>query len=272
MKRWTPIALAVGLVALSSEGMARAESRECTAAAETGQVLRNSGKLVQAKERLLVCMKSCPAVVQNDCGQWLHEIEQRLPSIVVRATDPSGKEVTDVRVVVDGAPLASRLDGIAVPIDPGLRKMTFEREGFAPVSEDLTIREGEKARPVVVRFKELARAKTTPARADERGIPTTTFVLGGVGLVGLGMFTVYHLSAKSDLDAMRETCAPRCAADEADKVETKIAVSNVALGVGIAALAGAALVWILEGRSTSASAKVGASPSFDPRAPLRLRF
>lgn len=271
MKRATFVWSVVAATAFAP--LARAESRECTAAAEAGQTLRNSGKLVQARERLLACMKGCPAVVQNDCGQWLHDVEQRLPSIVIRATDPAGKEITDVRVTVDGTQVATRLDGLALPIDPGLRKLAFEHEGLPTVTEELTVREGEKARSVVVRFKEVPKEKpATPVLRTESRIPTSSFILGGVGVVGLGMFTIYHLSAKSDLDGLRETCAPRCAQEEVDKVDTKIFVSNLALGIGIAAIAGAVLVWLVDGKTTVATTKTGSTSLVDPRAPLRIRF
>lgn len=265
------VALTLFAAAISWAPVARAESRECTAAAEAAQTLRNSGKLVQARERLLACMKGCPTVVQNDCGQWLHDVEQRLPSIVVRATDPAGKEITDVRVTVDGTVLATRLDGLAIPVDPGARKLVFEHEGLPAVTEEVTIREGEKARAVMARFKEQPKELLAAPSRTERRIPTSSFILGGVGIVGLGMFTVYHLSAKSDLDGLRDTCAPRCAQDEVDKVDTKIFVSNFALGIGIAAIAGAVLVWLVDGKTTVAT-KTGSTSLVDPRAPLRFRF
>jgi hypothetical protein len=250
-------------------GVARAESRECAAAAEAGQLLRNSGKLVQARDQLLTCMKVCPRLVQNDCGPWLHDVEARLASIVIRATDPSGREITDVRVMVDGTALTSRLDGLAVPVDPGVRKLTFEHDGHPTIVQDVTIREGEKARAITVRFEDPPVAKPEPPPYPphrEARLPTSAIILGGVGVVGMGLFTVYHVSAKNDLDTLREGCAPRCPESEVEAVDRKIFVSNVALGVGIAALAAAVVVWIVEGRAGSPGSTAASRNS------LLLRF
>jgi hypothetical protein len=217
---------------------AEQKTRECTAAAESGQVLRNSGKLVQAKEQLALCMKLCPSIVKNDCGPWLNDVEARAASIVVRARDPSGREVTDVRVTVDGNVVATRIEALAIPIDPGARHLKFDRAGFPTAEQDLVVREGEKARTVEVRF-------TEPTRPAQDGtFPVAPVVLGGVGVAALGVFGIYYFSAKGDLDDMRATCAPRCTQDAVDAVDTKIFVSNLSLGIGLTALVAAAFVYL----------------------------
>lgn len=234
------------------------KTRECAAAAESAQLLRNSGKLLQAKEQLLTCAKSCPPVVQVDCGQWLTDVDARLPSVVVRARDGKGREVTNVHVMIDGVVQTTRLDGIAIPIDPGTRRFVFDRVGSPTVEENATIREGEKARRIDVVFAD--------AREPERRFPTSAIVLGGVGVLALGSFAVYHFSAKSDLDTLRSECAPRCPEEQVDAVDRKIFVANVSLGIGIAAILGAAFVFFVDGPSSS-SKTTGRGQS-----PFLLRF
>lgn len=258
----------VAALALALARPARADTaNECTAAAESAQTLRNAGKLVQAQAQLLTCMKTCPRLVQTDCGQWLHDVEMRIASVVVRATDARGTDVLNVRVSMDGTLLMRRLDGLAAPIDPGVHRFVFEREGSATVTQDVTIREGEKARTISVTLPDPpAQKREPPVREVRPLVPTSSIVLGALGVVGLGTFVVYHLSAKSDIDAMRSECAPRCPADGVDSLDRKILVSNIALGVGATALAGAILVFLFEGGSRSSTTTATA------RAPFAVSF
>jgi hypothetical protein len=172
----------------------------------------------------------------------------RIASVVVRATDARGTDVLNVRVTMDGALLMHRLDGLAAPVDPGVHRFVFERDGSTTVTQDVTIREGEKARTIAVTLPDPPTPKReAPVRESKPLFPTSSLVLGGLGVVGVGTFVVYHLSAKSDLDAMRSECAPRCPADGVDTLDRKILVSNIALGAGATALAGAILVFVFEG-------------------------
>ena len=263
--------LALLTFALALPRTAHADStNECAAAAESAQLLRNASKLVQARAQLLICMKACPRLVQNDCGQWLHDVEARVASVVVRATDARGAEVSNVRVSMDGTILMSRLDGLAAPVDPGVHRFVFEREGNPTVVEDVTIREGEKARSISVKLPDAPtpRAAAPPPREVRPLFPTSSIVLGAIGAVGLGTFAVYHLSAKSDLDAMRTECAPSCPADAVDTLDQKIFVSNVALGVGASALAGALIVFLVDGGWRSS----GKATTGSVKSPFVLRF
>jgi len=268
MRHGTGAVLAALTIAVS--GPARADkTNECTAAAEAAQTLRNAGKLVQAQAQLLTCMKTCPRLVQTDCGQWLHDVEMRIASVVVRATDARGADVLNVRVTMDGAVLVNRLDGLAAPVDPGVHRFVFERDGSVTVTQDVTIREGEKARTISVTLPDPPTPKREqPVREPRRLFPTSSLVLGALGAVGLGTFAVYHLSAKSDLDAMRSECAPRCPADGVDTLDQKILVSNIALGVGATALASAVLVFVFEGGWRSSTAPTAAKA----KAPFVVSF
>lgn len=265
-------ALAV-VVALLAPRVARAEhsTNECTAAAESAQLLRNAGKLVQSRAQLLVCMKTCPRIVQNDCGQWLHDVDARIASVVVRATDARGQDVSNVRVSMDGTVLMSRLDGLAAQVDPGVHRFVFEREGNPTVVEDVTIREGEKARTIAVKLPDPPKAHVEVAPTPARPLfPVSSIVLGVVGVAGMGVFTAYHVSASSDLDAMRAECAPNCPPGAVDTLDQKIFVSNVALGVGASALAGAILVFLFDGGWRTSSSPAPTSGS--ARRPFVVRF
>src|SRR5437868_3814423 len=128
-RRWA-LAMATGtaLTTLLSPSISRAadkvEKKECVAAYEEGQRSRKEGKLSEARERLLVCAQDgCPAVVRRDCTQWVGESELSTPAVVLEAVGDGGRDLTEVRVSVDGKPVA--VDGKAVSLNSGPHVVQF---------------------------------------------------------------------------------------------------------------------------------------------------
>jgi hypothetical protein len=175
-----------------------------------------------------------------------------MPSITPRARDSQGNDQTDVRVLEGGKVLAEKLDGRAIPIDPGPRRLRFERAGSPPVEQTIVVREGEKARPIDVVFA--APPAASPPLADPSGggggggfrIPAVAWVLVGVSAVGAGGLAFFGVRAKNEVDDMRSTCAPNCDADRVDAAKRDSIIANISLGVGAAALAGALVVVIVD--------------------------
>jgi hypothetical protein len=89
-------------------------------------------------------------MVRDDCVKRLDELEKAQPSIVFDVKDPKGADIIDVRVSVDGQPLADHLDGAALKVDPGVHTFTFEVAGQLPVQNKMLVREGEAGRHEVV--------------------------------------------------------------------------------------------------------------------------
>ena len=76
----------------------------CFDAYPEAQKHRKAGKLRAAQKELVICSQdACPAAVRRDCAQWLGEVTGELPSVLVVATDPEGKDTAAVRVTVDGS-------------------------------------------------------------------------------------------------------------------------------------------------------------------------
>ncbi len=142
--------VATMLLAASQSGTAWAagmkpDKLECIAADTDGQALRLTGNLLRARKRLAVCAAaSCPSVVREDCAQRIAEIEAAQPSVVFAATNGHGRPLVAVRVTVDGTQIADRLDGRALPVDPGEHLFVFEALGRVPAQMRLTLKEGEK--------------------------------------------------------------------------------------------------------------------------------
>ena len=185
----------------------------CAAAAEESQSLRQAGKLVDAREKAVLCGRSsCPASVQRDCAVGLTEIELSLPSVVIRAVDAAGKDVADVQVSVDDKVVRDRLDGRPLVLDPGEHVFTYVSPGAPPVKETLLVRRGEKERLVTVTLARGA-VKAKPATDEEpedrfaQIIPPASWALGIGGLVAGGFGALMWSTGKADHADMEASCA-----------------------------------------------------------------
>jgi hypothetical protein len=246
--------VAVCLPLLAASQVARADTaEECVAASDKSQLLRDQRKYVEARVQLLRCSaEKCPLVVRKDCARWFDEVEARLPGVVVSVRDPDGHDVFDVNVYIDGKLVSQRLDGKALPVDPGPHVFRYEARGASPVEEQVLVREGEASRLLTVNLVRTKPQPTVeqppPPRHEEerspRRIPLSSIALTGVGLLGIGGFAFFASEAKSNRDDLRATCGTTqsCAQSDVDGVHRDLIIANVALGVGVIALASAA--WI----------------------------
>jgi len=253
--------LRAGLVAAAFGAANAAEAADevqaCVRAYEQAQALKADGKFLRAREQLLVCARgACPALVKRDCVAWMEEVEPRIPSVVLAARDPSGADLTDVTVVVDGEPVASRLDGKELYIDPGLHRFTLYASDGRTAERDVLARVGEKARPLTF---ELGPARAPP---EERAPPPPflAYVLGGVGLTGLATFGVFATIGKVDEQKLRDQgCSPNCSKDDTDAVKRKYLVGDIGLALGVVSLAVAAYLYFSR-PSRRAAARVFVTP------------
>jgi len=268
------------------------DKETCVNAAEAGQRLRNEHKLVASREQLLVCASTeCPGIVSQDCTSWLGQVERSLASIVVTARDGRGQPVVDARVVVDGAALVVRTPTAPIELDPGPHVVRCERAGFAPAEQRVSLDEGERGHAVVCEMPSPVTAApapsatslpTTPGAREGPGsagtaftagppsgaevgrpprggggIPWPSWVLGGVGIAALGSFAFFGLSGQSDQNQAEAPggCAPNCHASQVDPIRTKFAIADVSLGVGIVALAAAAIVAVVHSSSEQGASR-----------------
>jgi hypothetical protein len=279
--RSTALALAVAGSALAPRALAQGSDdpikQACVADYDETQTLRQRGSLRSARDKALACsQEQCPAIVKKDCAQWLGEIDAALPRVSFAVKDASGQDTLAARVFMDGQPLLPKLDGSATAVDPGERTFRVEIDGKPPQEQRVIIREGEKGRVLEFSFADGA---ATPGGEESRpfqgdgassGIPTASWVLGGVGLVGVGLFATFGaigLSEKSDAEDPSGGCAPSCSDDEVSSIRTKFLVADISLGVGIAALGAAVIVAVVAGgdeaEATAAAPalSVGAAPT-----------
>jgi hypothetical protein len=268
-----PCAAAIVLVLFSAAAAVTAhggpkgtgDKEACVAAFAKGQELEKAGKLVESRAELVTCGRDvCPDVVRRDCLQVLQSVEASTPSIVPGARDAAGNDVVDARLSLDGAVLATKLDGSAIPVNPGPHALRFEKAGAAPVERQVVVRVGEKNRVVTVDFAANKPAATAPEpsgtaappgvstaapaspETPARPTPIGPLVLGALGLVSIGAFAALGVKGKDDLAGLRATCGEThsCEPADVDAVKAELIAADVSLGVGVLAL-GAATIWLV---------------------------
>lgn len=235
--------LAATTVFMVAETVARADDREqCATAADQAQQLRDEGKYRRAREQLLVCARDvCPAPIKRDCLDWLTQVETTAPTVVFGAKEGT-KDLSDVKVSVDGVAVTDRLDGKPVQMDLGKHAVKFEYQGQTK-EEDVIIGAGQKNRNVTVVFGAVAAAPGGtppggPAGGDtsKQGSIVPALVVGGIGVVAIGSFAIFGLGGKSDVSHLEDTCKPHCAQSDVDSARTKLIIADISLGVGVVAL------------------------------------
>lgn len=233
--------LVVGIAMLPGQQARAADAKaQCIAAYEQGQKLKQESKLSEARKQLLVCIRDvCPDALSHECEQWLKEVDGAMPSVVFAAKGPKGTDVTDVRVTVDGKVVTEKLDGKAIPMDPGDHTFKFEYGDAPPIEQSVLVREGEKLRAINVNFggggSDPGPGTPKPEPGAVHSTPAMAYVLGGLGIVALGSFTYFGLTGKSKADDL-QSCKPYCDKSEVDATRTKLIVADVSLGVGLVSL------------------------------------
>jgi hypothetical protein len=249
------VRLAFALAALLVPAIVRADTEACVAASDAGQKLRDEGHLRAAREKLTTCAaEECPSPVRGDCVRWLDDVDKRTPSIVIAAT-ASGKDATDVRVSIDGAPVAAHLDGNAILLDPGEHKVRYEHAGDPPQEEAIVLREGEKDRALRVAFGK------PPVLTPPKGPPTLAYTMTGVALgagLGWGAFALTSFLVVQNYDSCKS--APPsggCNVDGHQTVSLTTAVlADVSLGVALIAAGIAIWAYVKHGHKPAPTSAV----------------
>ncbi len=227
------------LVALPAHPQAQPAGQDpCLSAPIDGQQQQRAGKLMQARASYLACSKrTCPKVIVQDCEHWLREVEDALPSVILAARDTAGHDLLDARVSVDGAP-AAPVTALGIPLDPGQHVFVFQRDGSPPVQEVALLRAGEKNREITGIFK----GPGMKPVLTERPIPLSAWVAAGVGVASFAVFGTFGALGVSQRSS--DGCATGCTADQKSSVDTKFVVADVGLGLGVAALGAAVVLYL----------------------------
>ena len=314
-----------------------ASLNRCVAAYRESRENERTSHLRAARDLLIECAKpSCSRVLRQQCINRYIRLDADMPSVVPVVTDRSGAPRVDVEVKVDGAPLASRLDGRAIAVDPGVHEFSFHAGGELLASQKVMIIEGQRNRPIAVsvQAKRSLTATKAPGTSDSKmrteqalapaaaspvtdlgesapgagtaqtsGAPAATgpvaeeapdaandseeapsdlheskvlskphrsvlpYVLASVGVAGIGGFGLLTYWGRQD-NAALDRCTPNCQQSSVDHIHNLYLAADISLGVGIAALGTAAVLW-----ATSSRGNPNAEPASSQKtAAYRLDF
>lgn len=253
--RWAGALALLAITLWPGAGRADPPSKDqCFDSYEQAQRLRKAYKLRASHEQLVTCAAdACPTFVRQDCARWLGEVEASTPTIVVIARHADGGIVDGARATLDGEPLAVTLDGRAVAADPGPHALRCEAAG-ASVETHIVVAEGLKNQPFFVTFGGIVAPdeRPSPAATPRRGLPTATWVLGGVALVGAASFGAFAIAGRTV-----QACAPDCVRSQVDDLRRDYLIADVSWITGLVA-AGAALYIALTAPSSAPASPVAA--------------
>ena len=306
---------------------AKSQRKVCAATYKSALQLEQSARLRQAKELLLSCAKAtCGATIKQRCLSRYQQLDADIPSVVPLVSDENGDPRTDVQVTIDNELLTSRLDGRALPVDPGVHEFSFTVDGAVLATQKIMIVQGQRNRPISIALQKDKRGKRaailssapatsaidakaaldknaiekqdlekperaeTPPRVEkkasaEKSAPEKTesdtdstepppvetkskggpgvvpYVLGSVGIVGLGAGAMLTYWGRKDNDALAQ-CAPDCQQGSVDHIRKMYLASDIALGLGGAALA-TGLIWYIASPPSKEKSRSEASYHFD---------
>lgn len=255
----------------------------CLAAHEEATTLLTQNKPHAAHDKFVVCARSeCPTVVRKECGDQLVAVEKDAPTVALEARDEAGADTTAVKVTMDGSPLAERLTGSAVDVEPGEHVFRFERADGKSIEQKVLVVEGDKNRKVVADFASLVPrpplggGDSRPVTPHEpKKIPVLAYVAGGVGIIGLGGFTLFALTGKGAEKDLASSCNPNCTNDQLSSVKRDYLFADISLVIGVVAAATAViLAWpaLTDGASSTTTASIArrsAAPPWMPRIKVR---
>jgi hypothetical protein len=248
------IVLATAL-SLAWSASARADRLDaCIDAAEASQRLRLDGRLLKAKDKLLVCSSdACPAGIRADCGKWLSELVTAIPSVRLSVVDEKGADVPDARVSLDGEPIEGSPGGKDVPVDPGVHVFRFTWPGGPAVERTVVAQAGDQHHPLPVVLalpgtgEGTERPPPVSPTAPPRGsaLAPIAFTAVGVGVVAVGFASYFWIVGADDRGQLESTCGPThtCSPSSVDSTHAKLVAGDVLgmAGIGIAA-AGVAML------------------------------
>ncbi|AUX48718.1 hypothetical protein SOCE26_102590 [Sorangium cellulosum] len=226
------------------------------------------------------------------------QLEPSLPKLKVEVAAEDKVEGLSVRVA--GKAVDSALLGIAIPVDPGDIAIEASAPGHESWTTTVKVRGGAEETVTVPPLKRTASpppalteapptgaAAPPPAGAEERPGPApgsdkpagsgmnplrvAGLVAGGVGVVGIGLgsfFGVKAITKNSDAEVYcprGDTCDDRRGVTLTEEAKSAATVSNIAIGVGAAALAGGVVLYIVGTRAPSQESRVQVAPLLDAR-------
>lgn len=196
------------------------------------------------------------------------KLESKLSKLTIDI--PAADRVAGLEIKRDGTLLGDGALGTATAVDPGPHTIEATAPDHEPWTTTVEIKPEKDLQTVAIpRLKKIEKPKPPPPPPPPPppGLgptKTTALIVGGVGVVGLGLgafFGARALSLKSDSDTHCDgnTCDPQGFELRTDARAWGNA-STVAIVVGSAAVAGAAVLWFTAGSPEKPKDKASIQP------------
>jgi hypothetical protein len=212
---------------------------ECLERYEAAQVARRERRLLDSRTALRVCSAAaCPSAIRADCVDWLGQVSNSIPSVVVTAR-ARGADVFAVKVFIDGNLATERLTGFALEIDPGPHTFRFESPPWPAIEREILASEGVKDRHIDLEFAPpLPAATALSPRAEPAPfrLQRSDYVFGGIALAGLATLGYFGGTALYDANQYEKSCGSYCDPDQVDQLRTKLLIADIGLSVAVLAL------------------------------------
>jgi hypothetical protein len=170
---------------------------------------------------------------------------------VLSATNAQGAEIRTGTVTLDGKPVEDALGGRAISADPGPHEIEVRASDLS-LHDSIVLREYEKGRRVILAAKRTALPR--PPQESEGGIPTSSWVLGGIGVAAIVPATIFGVMGVNQRSEQK--CDVGCVGEFANGVRTKFLLADVFIGVSIVGIGAAAILWALHGSGSRARSAV----------------
>jgi hypothetical protein len=215
-------------------------------------------------------------------------LESKLAHVTLVTPDglPDGATIT-----INGASLGLASVGVGAPIDPGPVDVVASAAGYVTVHKTARAAAGEglEIKLQLVKDASVQTATSTPSDTTTATVTTTTtstsanentnerprdeaprashglrdagFVLGGLGIAGMGVCATFFALAQTRFDQLKSQCGGACGASYNSQInegQTFQTVGNVALAAGGAAIVTGAIM-IIAGVSTRSPSAVQAT-------------
>jgi len=198
------------------------------------------GRFVRAHETYRKIVKeelpaNAPRAFRDARANALEEIatiEARLASVKVVVT---GKAADTAVVWMDGHKLAAAMNGVPVPIDPGVHAFKARTRELESAEVPLTVAEGAKGNVTLdlripLKVSEIPKTDDDPstsvgkppARVEPSGKPglrTAAFVSFGVAGIGAVLGTVFLFQNRSSRSDANDLCTPVCPESSRTRIE-----------------------------------------------------
>lgn len=213
----------------------------------------------------------------------INELEpklSRLTLVLDRGMTSQGLEIK-----LDTAKIPLAMIGSPFPADPGIHKLTVSGAGFK--SRESVVEIGPEHDDKRVTIAPLEREEAAPPVKPPPGQPTestpdntktvnptlrtTSYILGGVGIAGLGVGIVTGIIASSkhsDANCNNDICPSNDATDKENSARTVANISTVGFVAGGVLLAGGVVLYLFSSSSpkkTGTAASVSLVPSVSPQ-------